>query len=108
MDPRFADLGRTAVDAGQRTPAMRSAAAEHICEAADTLRHAATIADPYRRADAIWEAVVRLRSASGGLGGLAAERCEEIAHRLEEGCEADAELPDGDALKNYACRLTDL
>ncbi len=87
---------------------MTSAAAEHTGEAADTLRHAATIADPYRRADAIWEAVVRLHSASGCLGGLAAERCDEIAHRLEEGCEADAELPDADALKHYAHRLTDL
>lgn len=87
---------------------MTSAAAEHTAEAAADLRHAATIADPYQRADAIWAAVLRLRSGSELLGAPAAEGCDEIRRRLEEGCEAGGELPGADALKHYARRLTDL
>jgi hypothetical protein len=81
---------------------MTGTAADHTGEAANTLRLAATIADPYQRADAIWEAVLRLRRASGCLGGLAARRCGEISRHLEEGCEASGTLPDAEAPKHYA------
>lgn len=86
---------------------MTGAAAEHTGEAADVLRYAATIADPYQRADVIWEAVLRLRCASECLDGLGADRHSEIARRLEEGCEADGDLPGADALRRYARRLSD-
>lgn len=90
--------------AGQRTLAMTSPADAHTGGVAEALRHAATIADPYQRADAIWAVVLRLHS----VGAPAAERSDEIRRRLEEGCEADGELPGADALKHYARRLTDL
>ena len=82
-----------------------SIAAEHMGEAADTLRAAALIADPYLRADAIWEAVERINSAAPHLGGREAACCAEIARRLEEGCDGSAEPPLGDSLRSYACAL---
>jgi hypothetical protein len=82
-----------------------SIAAEHVGEAADTLRAAALIADPYLRADAIWEAVERINSAAQHLGGREAACCAEIARRLEEGCDGSAEPPLGDSLRSYACTL---
>ncbi|HEY2333627.1 MAG TPA: hypothetical protein VGH58_01295 [Solirubrobacterales bacterium] len=82
-----------------------SIAAEHVGEAADTLRAAALIADPYLRADAIWEAMKRINSAAPYLGGREAACCAEIARRLEEGCEGSVEPPLGDSLRSYACTL---
>jgi hypothetical protein len=82
-----------------------SVAAEHVGEAADTLRAAALIADPYLRADAIWEAVERINGAAQRLGGREAACCAEIARRLEEGCDGSAEPPLGDSLRPYACTL---
>jgi hypothetical protein len=82
-----------------------SIAAEHVGEAADTLRAAASIADPYLCADAIWEAVERINSAAQHLGGREAVCCAEIARRLEEGCDGSAEPPLGDSLRSYACAL---
>ena len=82
-----------------------SIAAEHMGEAADTLRAAALISDPYLRADAIWEAVERINSAAPRLGAREAACCAEIARRLEEGCDGSAEPPLGDSLRSYACTL---
>jgi hypothetical protein len=82
-----------------------SIAAKHAGEAADTLRAAASIADPYLRADAIWEAVERINGAAPHLGGREAARCAEIARRLEEGCEGSAEPPLGTSLRSYAHTL---
>ncbi len=84
---------------------MLTIATEHAGEAADTLRRAALLDDPYRRADAIWEAVLRVESAAQHLRGRAASRCTDIARRLEEGCEKGAEPPVGDTLRKYANTL---
>lgn len=84
---------------------MTAIAREHAAEAADTLRAAARIDDPYMRADAIWEAVLRVRSAADHLRGRAASRCTDIGRYLEEGCEGTAEPPSGDVLRNYARTL---
>ncbi len=86
---------------------MTSTAVDHMEEAADTLRQAARIADPYQRADVIWEAVLHLRSASACFGDRVAQHCDEIARNLEEGCEANGTLPDAEALKHYARCLAD-
>jgi hypothetical protein len=79
-----------------------SIASEHAGEAADTLRAAAGIADPYLRADAIWEALMRIDAAAEHLRGPAAARCGEIARGLEEGCEATMEPPRGEELLAHA------
>jgi hypothetical protein len=84
---------------------MLTIATEHAGEAADTLRRAALLDDPYLRADAIWEAVLRVESAAQHLRGRAASRCTEIARHLEEGCEKGAEPPVGDTLREYANTL---
>jgi hypothetical protein len=84
---------------------MLTIAAEHAVEAADTLRRAALIDDPYLRADAIWEAVLRVESAAHHLRGRAASRCTDIARHLDEGCEKGAEPPVGDTLREYANTL---
>lgn len=84
---------------------MMSIAAEHAGEAADTLRRAALIDDPYLRADAIWEAVVRVHSAADHLRGRVATRCADIARYLEEGCDGTAEPPASDTLRGYARTL---
>jgi hypothetical protein len=75
-----------------------SIASEHAGEAADTLRVAAGIADPYLRADAIWEALLRIDAAAEHLCGYAATRCAEIARGLEAGCKANEEPPRGEQL----------
>jgi hypothetical protein len=82
-----------------------SIAAEHMGEAADRLRAAALIADPYLRADAIWEAVERINDAVEYLGAREAACCAEIARRLEEACDGSAEPPPGASLRSYACTL---
>ncbi len=82
-----------------------SLAGEHAGEAADTLRAAASIADPYLRADAIWEALTLVHSAADHLCGRAGAVCGDIARRLEEGCEGSAEPPAGDTLRVYAHTL---
>lgn len=84
---------------------MSEVAREHAAEAADTLRVAAGIADPYRRADAIWEAVERVNAATVRLCGRAAARSAEIARALEEGCEAGRRLPGGEELERCAGSL---
>ncbi len=87
---------------------MSAIAAEHAGEAADTLRRAADIADPYLRADAIWEAAVRVQSAAVRLAGKAAERCSSIARGLEDSCEADGTALTPDALTALADQLDSL
>jgi len=82
-----------------------SIAAEHAAEAADALRAAAGIADPYIRADAIWGEVERINAAAGRLGGRPAARCAELARRLEEGCEAGREAPGDEELQRCAGAL---
>jgi hypothetical protein len=82
-----------------------SIATEHAAEAADTLRAAAGIADPYKRADAIWEAVERINAAAERLGGRPAAGCAELARRLEEGCEAGREPPGAEELQRRARAL---
>jgi hypothetical protein len=86
---------------------MRAVAREHAGEAADTLRAAAGIDDPYLRADAIWEALERVRCAAEHLFECAADanRCNEIAHRLEEGCEGNREPLGAEELRGYARTL---
>jgi hypothetical protein len=73
-------------------------ASEHAGEAASALRAAAEVAAPYMRADAIWEALLRIDAAVDHLCGHAAERCAGIARRLEAGCEGTEEPPCGEAL----------
>lgn len=82
-----------------------SIAAAHANGAADRLRIAIPIADPYLREEAIWEAAERVRLAAHRLWGSRAEVCEEIAGRLEEGCEAGREPPPARILYGYARRL---
>ena len=82
-----------------------SIATEHTGEAADTLRAAAEVSDPYKRADAIWEAVERVRCAADRLRGREAAACEDIARYLEEGCEGRDEVPGREALRGYARTL---
>lgn len=82
-----------------------STAAEYAAEAADTLRAAAGIADPYIRADAIWEALERIDAAAGRLRGRPGALCGEIARRLEEGCEANREPPGREELMRCARAL---
>ena len=77
----------------------------HAGEAADTLRLAATIADPYMRADAIWEALERVRCAADRLRSRRAEACNDIARYLEAGCEGRDEPPGGETLEGYARTL---
>lgn len=77
-------------------------ATEHLGEAADTLRQAALIGDPYLRADAIWEALERVRAAADHLRGRAASACGEITRLLEESCDGSAEPPVGEVLIGYA------
>ena len=84
---------------------MTSIATEHAGEAAHTLRQASLIDDPYMRADAVWEAVVRVQQAAARLSGDAAAGCAAIAARLEEGCEAGGDTPTAGALRAYARRL---
>jgi hypothetical protein len=84
---------------------MLRIATEHAGEAADTLRRAALLDDPYLRADAVWEAVLRLESAAHHLRGHGAKICTDIARHLEEGCEKDVEAPAGDTLRGYADKL---
>jgi hypothetical protein len=79
-----------------------SIAAEHLGEAADTLRRALLIGDPYMRADAIWEALARIRSAGDRLCGAAACACLDVVRHLEEGCDGSAEPPEGATLIGYA------
>lgn len=79
-----------------------SLAAEHAAEAADTLRTASRIADPYKRADVIWEAVEGINAAAGRLRGRSAARSAELAHLLEESCEAGGEQPGEAELDGYA------
>lgn len=86
-------------------PPATGIATEHAGEAADTLRHAAGITDPYLRADAIWEAAVRVQSAAARLAGRAAERCSSIARGLEDSCEADGAALTADALTVLADEL---
>jgi hypothetical protein len=81
---------------------MISIAAEHLREGADTLHRAILTADPYARADAVWEAAVRARCAAEHLYGCAAARCERIAALLEKCCEADRPAPSDDFLENNA------
>lgn len=87
---------------------MSAIATEHAGEAADTLRAAAEIGDPYLRADAIWEAAVRVQSAAAHLGGRAALRCSSIARGLEDSCEADGVALTPDALTALADQLDSL
>jgi hypothetical protein len=82
-----------------------SIAAEHVAEAADALRAAAGIADPYKRADAIWGAVERINAAAERLGGRPAACCAGLARRLEEGCEAGREPPNAEELQRHASDL---
>lgn len=82
-----------------------SIAVEHAAEAADTLRAATRIADPYIRADAIWEAVERINAATERLRGRPAARCAELARRLEEGCQAGHEPPGAEELQRCARAL---
>jgi hypothetical protein len=82
-----------------------SIASEHTGEAADTLRAAVGIADPYLRADAIWEALLRIDAAAEHLRGHAASRCAEIARRLEAGCEGVEEPPRGEELLAHVSAL---
>jgi hypothetical protein len=84
---------------------MSEVAREHAGEAGDALRAAAGIADPYKRADAIWEAVERVNAAAPRLRGRAAARCAEIARALEEGCEAGRRLPGDLELGGHADAL---
>jgi hypothetical protein len=87
---------------------MPSIASEHAGEAADTLRSAAQIEDPYLRANAIWEAMLRVRSAADHLRGRAASLCTDIARYLEEGCEVAGEPLAADTLRGYAETLEGL
>jgi hypothetical protein len=82
-----------------------SLAAQHAGEAADTLRAAALIDDPYLRADAIWEALERVHSAADRLCGRDAAACGEIARYLEEGCDGTTEPPADDTLRSFAHTL---
>jgi hypothetical protein len=82
-----------------------SLATEHANEAADTLRAAALIDDPYLRADAIWEALEKVHSTADRLHGRSAAACGDIARYLEEGCDGTAEPPAGDTLRGYARTL---
>lgn len=84
---------------------MTDIAREHAAEAADTLRAAALIDDPYLRDDAIWEAALRVRSAADHLRGRPATRCADISSQLEEGCEGTAEPPGGNVLLSHARTL---
>jgi len=67
--------------------------AEHAGEAADTLRRAALVDDPYLRADAIWEALIRVHCAADHLRGQLAARCGDIARYLEEAARQMASCP---------------
>lgn len=79
-----------------------SIARAHASAAATTLRHAAPISDPYKRADVIWGAVERIESAADRLHGRKATVCADIARYLQEGCEAGAEPPAAPTLIGYA------
>lgn len=63
------------------------------------------IADPYKRADAIWEALQRVRCAADRLRGRRADVCNDIARYLEGGCEGRDEPPGGETLEGYARTL---
>ncbi len=78
---------------------------EHASEAAEMLRAAASISDPYLRADTIWEAVQRVRAPAGCQCGRDAAAHHDITRRLEEGCEGATEPPVGDPLRGYARAL---
>jgi hypothetical protein len=80
-------------------------AAEHLGEGIETLRLAAAIPDPYKRADAIWEAIVRIRSAGEYLWGPKAVTCEALADALEAGCNGRSEPPAGAELLSRAAEL---
>jgi hypothetical protein len=83
-------------------------AAEHAAGAADTLRAAADVGDPYLRGDAIWEAVERLRRAVLHLGhcrGRSYRFFERFVGTLEEGCDGSAEPPADTALMALAQEL---
>ena len=82
-----------------------SLADEHLGEAADGLRAAAMIADPYMRADAIWEAALRVESGGAHLQGRAAAVCDEIVRRLVDSCDGSDEPPAGAILIGYARTL---
>lgn len=77
----------------------------HLSQARKSLLAAIGIADPYKRADAIWEAAERVNAAAGRLRGRPAARCAELARQLEEGCEAGREPPDGEELERCAHAL---
>ena len=81
---------------------MINVAAEQTREGADTLRRAVLLADPYARADAVWEAARRARRAAERLLGPEADRCIEIAFELEECCEAGHPPPSDGLLEHYA------
>lgn len=77
----------------------------HLSQARKSLLAATGIADPYKRADAIWEAVERINATARRLRGRPAVCCAELARQLEEGCEAGRELPDGEDLERCAHAL---
>jgi hypothetical protein len=80
-------------------------ATDHAAEAADTLRIAAGVDDPYLRGDAIWEAVERLRRTVLHLGHCRDRRSgffADLVEKLEEGCDGSAEPPAGPALSALA------
>ncbi len=83
-------------------------ATEHAAEAADTLRAAADVGDPYLRGDAIWEAVERLKRTVLHLGhcrGRPSRFFLDLLGTLEGGCDGSDEPPAGPALKALAQEL---
>lgn len=83
-------------------------AAEHAGEAADMLRTAVAIEDPYRRADVVWEALERVRCAAGHLPAAHSSVCTAVIARLDDGGDGSAEPIPDNALEECAHALDDM
>jgi hypothetical protein len=79
-------------------------AAEPVAESALILRTAASITDPYRRADRIWDAVTRLRQS---LAHRATRAGEDLAFALEQSCDGSEPPPESEGLLPHARALED-